>query len=614
MKEETANLNVEYLSGQSASSGLNTVWNFPLRNLLAGLLGLLAAAPVAMAICQINAAWSEQPEKAVMIVGAMFAVLAVLPPAVYLIARRGAAQLGDLGLITIGTVSILLAASYFFWASFYVAFPGDFIIWSESDFVNDILKFRQGYPLFTADVNNESFTYVPGSQLLTYFFAWLFGHSTSVSAYRAVQIGYTVLSAVVAFLCCRRLVSLSFPAESRVGQSAIWGIVWLTGFFLIATNTVTNPFSHLLHNDSLAQLITVTAYWLLLEYEATKDKRILWLMILLPAVGFWVKQSLIIWAGLYFAYLVVFAQPRSFKRAIGFGAVAFGGVLVSFAIGYALWQENFNYWVFTVLGKHGVSPLRSFRHLLEIWTYVAIGLLGGAVLLQNGKLRQLIGVWLVWLFLILTETYTSGVAWMLNHIGPGCLIAGVWFFAALAGVWHKVADTTIKTSGANDWLRAGVGLAAVCLLFSGLNVVRVPVQPFSAADADRYFSEIEKEFQGQPLERTLLDVGTWVYLRDGVVMKDRAPTIGERGYSQTGDFSGVLERLKQKHYTKILVRNLHSKDFWYDHGMWTRSSGIKQALLENYQEVGKIKAVAGLNPNEMPYGFNEVSILVPRTN
>ncbi len=39
--------------------------------------------------------------------------------------------------------------------------------------------------------------------------------------------------------------------------------------------------------------------------------------------------------------------------------------------------------------------------------------------------------------------------------------------------------------------------------------------------------------------RVLLDAGTWAYFKDGVVMKDRAPSIGERGHSQTGDFSGI---------------------------------------------------------------------------
>ena len=580
--------------------------------LLAGLTVLLAAAPVAFFIYRINTAWLNEPEKSVKIIGLLFAIIAIAPSSFYLIAKRGAAEIGKLGLIFLGTVSALFVACYLFQAMSYINFPGDFMIWSESDYVNDILKFRADYPIFTADGNNESFTYMPGSQLTTYFLAWLSGFPTSIAAFRTIQVIYTVLASVVAFLCCRRLIGIALPSASEILNSNLWGIVWLTGFFLIATNTITNPFTHLLHNDALAQLITVTAYWLLLEYETTKDRRILWLMALIPAIGFWVKQSLVIWAVLYFVYLLVFDVPRSFKRISLFAAVASGTILVSLSIGYWLWQDNFTYWIFKVLGAHGVSPLRSLKHLLDIWVYFAAGLLGGAILIQNAGFKKLFGHWLIWLTLISIETYTSGVAWMLNHIGPGCLLAGIWFFAALATVWTKIADTTILKSGANDWLRTVSAIAVLCLLFSGFGIARVPVPPFGQ-DAQRYIGEIENEFAGQPTDGVLLDFGTWIYLRDSVLMKDRAPTVGERGWSQTGDFSGIIQRLEAKKYQKILLRNFHSPDFWYDHASWSRSSEIRKTLLENYFEVGRIKQVEGLSDKEMPYGFNEISILVPRT-
>lgn len=413
--------------------------------LLLGLLVLLLAVPIALVMYRIHAVWPENPEKAVQIIGALFVIFGIVPTAVYLIAYRGEAKLANLCLIVIGTVSTLLAACYLFWASFYIMFPADYLIWSESDFVNDILKFHVGYPIFTPEVNNESFTYVPGSQLVTYFFAWLAGQPFSITAYRTIQLGYALLTAVVAVFCCRRLVNMSFPFERRPQISSFWGPVWLTSLFLLATNSITNPFSTLLHNDSLAQLVTVTAYWLLLEYAATKDKRILLLMAFLPGLGFWVKQSLIIWAGLYFVYLLIFDRPRSLARVTVFGLASFAGIAISFSVGYVLWREDFTYWVFTVLGKHGVSPLRSFRHLLVIWPYLVIGLLGGTFLLKREGLGSLFGLWIIWLALILIETYTSGVAWMLNHIGPGCLIAGIWFFSALACVWRDIVDGTVQT-------------------------------------------------------------------------------------------------------------------------------------------------------------------------
>jgi hypothetical protein len=562
------------------------------------------AGPIAAAIFSIHAAFPERPERAVLLVGGLFAALGSVPLGAYLLARRRQARLAELALLAIGVVNVLLVASYAFWASYEIVFPADLLIWSENAYVNDIVKFRVGHPIFTAQVNNESFIYPPGSQLLTYALAWIAGLPTSIPAYRAIQVIYTLLSTVVAWLCCRRLVG-------RVELSPIWSAVWLTGLFLIAANAQTNRFTHLLHNDALAQLVCVTAYWLLLQYSATQDRRILWAMALLPALGFWVKQSLILWAGLYCVHLAIFMQPRSFKRLAVFSIAAFSAIGCSIGIGLLLWKDDFTYWVFTVLGALGVSPLRSFKHLLDVWPYLSVGLLGGAVLLRGGESRPLLGAWLVWIALILVEIYTSGVAWMLNHIGPGCLIAGIWFWAALAALWPRVSDATLWAARTEDWVRAGVALSVVCLLFSGFAIVRVPVPSFSP-DAYRYVEEVEREFEGQPPERTLLDMGTWVYVSPGVVMKDRVTSFGDRGLAQTGDFSGMLRRLEEKHYTKILVHNLHQPDLWYDYASWERSSGIKTALLQNYEEVRRIAAPAAAVPDDLPYGLGEISVLVPR--
>jgi len=580
-------------------------------DLVPGVLALLPAVPVAFLIHLINNALPDQPERAVQVVGGLFAILLALPPAVYLLVRRRSANPGRLGLIVLATVGVLLVSVYLYWVSFYVLFPADILIWSESDFVNDILKFRLGYPIYSAQVNNESFTYVPGSRLLTYFLASLSGRTASIPVYRMIQVGYTLLAAVIAAFCCRRLVEMSLSAR-RFRDRALWGAVWLPIFFLMATNSLTNPFVHNLHDDALAQLVSVTAYYLLLRYVSTRDDRVLAAMAVIPGVGFLVKQSLAIWAVLYCAQLALFDRPRSMKRLVTFAMIAFGGIGAVIAGCYALWGDNFVYWALTVLGKHGVSPLRSFQHILDAWIYFAIGLLGGVVLLRAKSFHLLLGPWLVWLSVFLMEAYTSGIAWMRNHMGPGSLIAGIWFIAALVKLWPSLPLGAISKFRPQVWLRVGIAVAAVGLLFSGLGVVRIPMRPFSS-DAYRYTREIEREFAGQPTENVLLDAGTWIYLKNGVIMKDRAPSIGVRGYSETGNFSGMIQRLKQKRYSKILIRNLHSSDFWYDHWTWRKSSEIRKTLLENYREIGRIMAVQD-GYKQGHYLFSDISILVPNTN
>jgi hypothetical protein len=153
--------------------------------------------------------------------------------------------------------------------------------------------------------------------------------------------------------------------------------------------------------------------------------------------------------------------------------------------------------------------------------------------------------------------------------------------------------------------------AAVVLLAHGLGVVRTSALGFPA-DAWRYVNEIEREFEGEAVDRVLLDAGSWVHLKHGVVMKDRAPSIGERATEQIGDFSGILERIGRRHYSKILVRNLHEPDFWYDHQAWRQTTGIRKALLEHYHETRRIAAVSPALDAPLPYLLSEISVLTPR--
>lgn len=579
----------------------------------AGLLSLAGAGLLALVIQLLNLVNRDRPEWAVGSVAIVLAVLAATVGAGYLLAQRSKAEPGRLGLLIFTVLNVALAAIYLYWASAYVRYPADVLIWSESDFVNDILKFRIGYPLYTADVNNESFVYPPGAQLLTYFLAWLSGNPTSIPAYRVVQVGYTALAAIVAAAACRRLVQLTTPARQR-RAGWLWGAALVPFFFLLASNSISNPFVYLLHNDALAQLLSALAYWLLLAYVGTRDWRLLAPMAVLPAAGFMVKQSLAVWAIFYCLQLAVFDSPRTPRRLLGYALAAFGLIGLTLAGCYWIWGNDYLYWTVTVLGKHDVSPLRGLRHVLTVWTYAGLGLLGGALLLRGPAFRLLLGPWLIWLAFFTVTAYTSGIAWMLNHLGPSTLIAGIWFAAGLYRLWLALFSPGRASLHAERWLRAGVMAGLLMLLTSGLGIVRVPLNPLSD-DAYRYKHEIEREFDGVPASSVLLDVGTWVYLPDGVVMKDRAPTIGERGYSQTGDLSGILQRLRDRQYAKLLVRNLHSPDFWYDHFLMPRSTQIRQAIQDNYREVGRIAGVSRtLTGGDIPYGLSDLTVLVPRSD
>ncbi len=586
----------------------------PAGMLVPGLITAGTAVPLALAISLIGARLAASPERAVLATGVLLVCLAPLPLAFYFLGRRRNAVPATAALVAVGTVTVLALAISMSVLASEVAFPGDFLVWSESDFVNDIIKLRAGYPLFTAQVNNESFTYPPGAQLLTYFFAWLAGAPTSVAAYRVVQAGFTVAAALVAVACARRITAVALGGKP-VRDARLWSALWLPILLLFATNPLTNAYVLDLHGDGLAQLVTVVAFWLMLRYAVQRERWVLVAMALVPALGFLVKQSLVIWGALYVLQLALFDRPRSWRRvasvALGSAALLAGVVLTC----YALWGDPFIYWIFVVLGSHGVSPLRSLEHVQRVWPYFGVVLLAALLLLDRERTRRvLLGPWLAAFALLGVEAYSSGIAWMLNHMGPGTLLAGIWFVAALTARWAEWADPARGPAGAAAWLRPALAAGCGVLLLAGLGLVRIPL-PSVPRDARRYAAEIEREFRGEDPRRVLLDVGSWVYLPSGVVMKDRAPSIGERGYSGTGDFSGILQRIRAQGYARILVRNYHEPDFWYDHGIWSRSSGIRAALDENYREVRTIPAVRRTVASDPTrYTLREISVLEPRTS
>jgi hypothetical protein len=574
-------------------------------------LVLCIAIALARLIYVIQAPLRLRPERAVSIIAVLFAAILILVPGAYILRAGRKSSPATAGLLFLSACSVLLLSIYFFQVSWYVFFPADIWIWSEGDFINDILKFSTGYPLYTPAVNLDSTHYPPGPQLLTYMLAWVAGKAWSIPAYRVIQVVYTALASFVAMLCCRRILRMAMPGSPK-REGWIWIGFWYAALFLMATNSITDRFAHNLHGDALAQLATMVSFYLLLVYIDTRSRLILWAMILLVPAEFFVKQNLLIWAVFYGGFLALWG--RSLKRFVVYvaaTALLFGAAL---AVCRAVWGAPFFFWIFTELSRHAVSPLRGFQHLLDSWAYFAAGLLGGAAILR-GRKPELLGCWLIWLALIVSETYTSGIEWMLNHIGPGCLMAGIWFLAGLAAVWDQATESS-KPASPERWIRVAAFSATVALLFSGMGLVRIPLQPVSD-DLYRYVHDIEKEFEGQPANRVLLDAGTWVYMKDRVVMGDRGPATGMLGMADFGQgFSGILSRIAARRYSKILVRDLHEHNFEYENDLWPTQSGIRQALLDNYREVGNIRAAVGpkevKNWAEDPYFFNEITILEPK--
>jgi len=586
---------------------------------------MLAGAAAAALIRGLDDARPTQPEKVMQLAALLAMAGVILPIAIYLGLRRREAVAGRAGLIVLAGVGAALLAFFLSWVSYYVEYPADFLIWAEGDFVNETVKLRTGRSLYTDQQNNESLPYTPGAPLFTYALARAIGVADSVPAYRVIQLGYCVAAAVVAVFCYVRLMELS-RARRFAEDRGLWGAIALPVLFLFATNSITNPFVYNLHADALTQLIAVVAYWLLLEYTVTRRLFVLVFLALVPAAGFMVKQTLAIWAPLSCVYLLFFDSPRSVLRSLGFGVAAFAMLAAVMGGGFILWGEPFWYYAVVVNRSYHFPLLRSVQHGLVVWAYYTAGLVAAWVLLRRDAARRLLGPWVIWLLFFGVETYTSGLNVTLNHMGPGSLIAGIWFLAAVTRLWPaqgRIGGMSRRSLFA--WARTGLAVGLVVLAYAGLGIVAMPVRSLPP-DAYRYAAEVEREFAGLPADKVLIDLGGgWLRARQGVVTRDSAPCVGSRGEGPVGlgDFSGLLGRLEHHDYQKILVRNLDKPNFWYDGHRSVQPTGIRKALRDHYREVGKIKSVEGerrfmlvsyepLVWSSTRYGFEEITILVPK--
>ena len=138
-------------------------------------------------------------------------------------------------------VGTALVAFYLTWVSYYVEFPADILMFAEGDFVNEIVKFRTGHPLYTAQQNNESMTTRRAHRCVPMLWHWACGAPDSIPVYRLIQLIYSLGGGRCGRAVTVRLMQLSGTkrfAEDR----GLWGAIALPLFFLIATNSITNPF------------------------------------------------------------------------------------------------------------------------------------------------------------------------------------------------------------------------------------------------------------------------------------------------------------------------------------------------------------------------------------
>lgn len=511
-----------------------------------------------------------------------------------------------LALVGVTVLAVALVGAFAIFAWPLLSLPADLLMFSETAFIENVIKLNIGRPLYTPATDSNSIVYPPLAFLATYAVAWPARLTRSVAGLRTIQLGFTLTAAALATITARQLRAFAFgDAPDRL--RGVWIVFTAASLALVATSPRANQFTFALHVDAFGLLVSMTCFWALVSYYRTPAVRWLVALAVLPAVAFMVKQSLAIWLPL--AVVAVLARSRSIRTALALavgGATAMAALVGAF---HALWGEPFLFWTFEVLSARNllalspaaptISLARAVDHLLRIWPESSIGLFGGYLLLRHrDNLSRLGPLVLTWLLLVLVESYASASGWgALYHFGPGVLVGAIFLFAALPHEWAAA-----ESPAALAWPRAVVFSGGVLAMFLILNVVPNgdPAHPRYArkagrpADVYRYIDAVDREFQGLPADQVLLGVGSWEYLKADVLQRDRAVSLADQpATGNYANFDVTVGRIRAKTYRKLLLQNFDSPFFWYDWAEWPRSSGFRQAVLDNYVRVRTVDAAAG---------------------
>jgi hypothetical protein len=124
----------------------------------------------------------------------------------------------------LGAALTLLVGTFFAAELRAILFRADTLIWSESPFLNDVIKFRSGGTLYDTPADLSSFNYTPGAPLVTWGLVSLAGLSESVAAYRVVQVLFVVIAAALGV----RAAALLRTLHGGVRLELPWMVAWFS--------------------------------------------------------------------------------------------------------------------------------------------------------------------------------------------------------------------------------------------------------------------------------------------------------------------------------------------------------------------------------------------------
>jgi len=435
-----------------------------------------------------------------------------------------------------------------------ISFPVDLWFWSESTILTNILKLKNGVPVFGPIENVNSFVYSPALEYINYAILHNFDLELSVTANRSLVFCYGIAAA------CMLSASLQMatPKDMRFQEKMI-------AFCLIYLAVAQGMMADVLHPDNLALLAIATTFAITLRAMRSGGFVLALGSVVIGACSIWVKQTTGL-LGIAAVISLMYSQKFGvFEKAI----FCIAGIMSTVFFIYTLLMIPYaKFYLYDLLLSQRMQweKLYDFRVDLigsPFWMIVAATGLASFFVL---RLEQ---EWVSTYFVFFFLACAPGISAYLKSMGSINNLVSMQVFFVVAAIPLVVAllrCAARQTSGAV--------VVAIALL--------TPLKTIPTEAMYKYASQLESAVSnGGRNRRVLLAHGTVPLIKSGFtnVPLDRANSFLELEVGGHAAEAGTRKRIESGYYDRIVLNNP-----WF-------GSEIVDVVRSRYKQVDSIPSV-----------------------
>lgn len=442
-----------------------------------------------------------------------------------------------------------------------IQFPWDLYMWSESPFLTNMLKLRNGAGIYTSPADGNSFLYAPGLELLCHLILSPFELDLDIRACRWVSASLCFLTAWIASTLGVRFLG---PEERP----------WFRPFCFAATTLLLfKEFTaDVCHPDNL-HIFHATVALALCVAAADRNKIVIAVVAAAwSAFGVATKQTgafgLI---GVLASLLIVWRDAVSRALIVGTGIAAMSTTLALLLRGFGrfyLFEVPFSQPIYFFKIAWLASQVFSFPSLL-----MPIVILPAIALLRRRTLIAQSRVMIPWMLIGAFEVAPSVMGFFKMGGGSNNLrIISLWLLIpSLPILW------SLAISG-RSW-RSPASLAIAIALLASEFPTHMPPSARHYEFGRELEAELRRDREGG--RTVLLSHATAPLIRAGFVgvPLDRLLSFGELAWAGLNDEAGFQARIRAGYYDRLYLVSF-----------WSFYNETSRALIEaNYRQIGLVK-------------------------